>query len=101
MDNIRGVFSACFVTEKYFWKLVCVFCTGLLFSLLLWDCFWIRPTVSTVERIKLTWDIFPDILVCRVPGFEIKQLKRYGNINQQQIMLRELGKTTNFVVGVD
>ena len=78
MNKIRGVFSTCFVTEQYFWKLVCIFCTGLLFSRLLWDCFWIRPTVSTVEKIKLTLDIFPDILVCKEHGFEIKQLKSYG-----------------------
>ena len=76
--NIFQAFSACFVKEKYFWKVLCLCCTALLLFWLLMDFFWIKPTVSTEEKINLSQDIFPNILVCRENGFDQKQLESYG-----------------------
>ena len=42
------------------------------------DYFWIKPTVSTVEKIQLSQDNFPNILFCRQIGFDQKQLEKYG-----------------------
>ena len=77
-DRIVQAFSACFINEKYIWKLLCLCCTVLLLMWLFRDFFWIKPTVTTVEKIKLSQDIFPNILVCREMGFDQKQLESHG-----------------------
>ena len=97
-ERIGKSFSACFVNEKYFWKVLSICCTVLLLIQLLWDFFWIKPTVSSFETIKLSQDIFPDILVCKDNGFELKELERYGySHNKIGDYVYGIGKNNKFV----
>ena len=78
MDQVAGVFCACFVKEKYFWKLLCFCCTALLVHQILVDFLFVKPTGSTVERVKLSEDMFPDIIVCKDEGFNKEKLRGHG-----------------------
>ena len=78
MTCFRRILSAFFQQEKYFWKLLCLCCTGILVFQLLEDYLWIKPTVSSFEQVSLSSDMFPDILVCREAGFDPIKLGKYG-----------------------
>ena len=78
LDNIRCVFSNCFMKEKYFWKFVFLICTILLVFQLFLNYFSIMPTVSSFEKIEWSSDIIPDILICRREGLRRKHLIKHG-----------------------
>ena len=83
-DTLSGIILILFVKEKYFWKLLCLGCTGFLLIQLFLDYFCLKPTVSTVEEIKLSQNHFPDVLVCLDNGFDYRQMERHGyNTNFQ------------------
>ena len=69
LEKIGCVFSYCCIQEKYFWKLICFICSSFLALQLFLDYFLIAPTVSSFERIQLSPDFIPDILVCNGEGF--------------------------------
>ena len=77
-DTLSGIVSILFVKENYFWKLLCLSCTGFLLMQLFMDYFSLKPTVSTVEEIKLSQNDFPDVLVCLGNGFDHRRMERYG-----------------------
>ena len=52
--TLSGIVLILFVKEKYFWKLLCLGCTGFLLMKLVIGYFCLKPTVSTVEEINLS-----------------------------------------------
>ena len=45
---------------------------------LLENFLWIKPTVSSLEEVGMSSDMFPDILVCREVGFDPNMLRKHG-----------------------
>ena len=76
-QRVGQVFLSFFVDEKYFWKIICLCCTGWLLLQVIVDFFIVKPTFSAVENSKLSQIYFPDIVVCLENGFDQKQLKLY------------------------
>ena len=77
-DKTRVIFSALFLEEKYFLKIVCFCCTGLLLVQVFHSFFIDKPTVSSVEKTNLSRIYFPDVIVCFEEGFDEEKLKQYG-----------------------
>ena len=78
LEKVGCVFSYCCIQEKYFWKLICFICSSFLALQLFLDYFLIAPTVSSFERLQLSPDFTPDILVCDGEGFVEKSLEKHG-----------------------
>ena len=78
ITNIGRIFSSCFIQEKYFWKFLCVFCSGVLTLHLLREWILVKPTGSSYQQVPLAISDIPDILVCRKEGFHPGKLKEYG-----------------------
>ena len=98
LGSFGKVFSACFVNENYFWKAFCFCCTALHLSFLFRDFFWAKPTVSSYEKIRLSLDIFPDVLICRDNGFNLNKLVIYGyKHNKISQYVKGIGKNNTFV----
>ena len=73
------LFNLLFFQEKYFWKIVCFCCTGLLLIQVFYDFYITKPTVSSAKRINLSNIYFPDIVICLdEDGFDKGKLKEYG-----------------------
>ena len=76
-------FCNSFLRQNYFWKLLSIACVAYLFTQLLLDLVWIKPTFTSTENIQLTNEIFPDILVCKEHGFNLGQLNISGYKDQE------------------
>ena len=96
-DTIEEIVSILFCKEKYFWKLLCLCCTGFLLLELFRDFFCLKPTVSTVEEIHLSQIQFPDVLVCLEHGFDNTHMKRHGYETTFQYFLGFSLGNTNFI----
>ena len=72
------ILSSLFFEEKYLWKLICLCCTGLLLVQIFLNFFFVKPTVTSVERTNLSKINFPDIIVCFEDGFDKEKLDYYG-----------------------
>ena len=78
ITNIGGIFSVWFIQEKYFWRLLCAFCSGVLTIHLLTEWIVVKPTGSSYQQVPLSVLDIPDILVCRREGFHHGKLREYG-----------------------
>ena len=96
-DTFSGIVFILFVKEKYFWKLLCLCCTGFLLIQLFMDYLCLKPTVSTVEEIKLSQNHFPDVLVCLENGFDNWQMEHHGYNTSFQYFTGFSGGNKNFI----
>ena len=99
MAKIGCIFSYCCIQEKYFWKLICFICSSFLALQLFLDYFLIAPTVSSFERLQLSPDFTPDILVCNGEGFVKRNLEKHGYNSTFQTFnyMTGLGENGSFV----
>ena len=97
LEKIASVLSNCFIKEKYFWKIVCFSCTVFLVFQLILDYFYTMPTGSTFEKIELSPNVTPDILICRSEGFFIKNLEKHGYKSHLYQYMNGLGQHGKFI----
>ena len=82
--------------KNYFWKIICLCCTGFLLMEIFMDFLKIKPTITSNKKVRLSQIRFPDVLLCFENGFDQRKLLKYG-YNASGHFYRGLSKQNNFI----